>query len=169
MKSVIHNKKNLLYFNNNIVKELKAMAIKSLKKKSRICCHIDIKDKTHEMIIVLMKDSYVRPHIHPSNKSESYMVISGKMSVLIFDNHGKIKKIINLGNCSSGKNFYYRTSKGYWHMPLATSKYCVYHETYSGPFVKNKDVKYASWAPDESDLFKAQSYIKNLKKKITNG
>jgi hypothetical protein len=30
-------------------------------------------------------------------------------------------------------------------MPVATSKFCIYHETFSGPFEKKYDVKFPKW------------------------
>ena len=64
------------------------------------------------------------------------------MNVCIFDKKGKIHQVIKMGNVKSGLKFYYRMNKPIFHMPMAISKYCVYHEVYSGPFDKEKDVKY---------------------------
>ena len=57
-----------------------------------ITFHNDNKNKTNEMIIALMKRSYIPPHIHPDGKSESYHVIEGKMNVYIFSKKGIIPK-----------------------------------------------------------------------------
>ncbi len=139
------------------------MAKESEKRRSRICCHINTKDKTNEMIILLMQNSYVRPHIHPENKSESYTVLKGKMNVIVFKKNGKIKQVVEMGDIFSGRNFFYRMSSSYWHMPISVDKYCIYQETYSGPFVKKIDVKYAQWAPHEYDTANIKLFIKKLK------
>jgi|TARA_B100002003_G_C14103949_1_gene530965 cupin fold WbuC family metalloprotein len=163
MKNIIKNSKSLLFFDNKIITKLKAMAFKSNNKRARICCHLSTENKINEMIIVLMKKSYIAPHIHPKNKSESYTVLKGRMNVYIFNKKGKFKKVVKMGDINSGKNFFYRMSKGFWHMPMATSKWCIYHETYSGPFRKKNDVKYAPWAPKEEDQKKINYFLKNLK------
>ena len=163
MKNVIFNKRDLFYFDNKIIKKLKIMALKSEKKRSRICCHLDLKDKTNEMIIALHKKSFIAPHIHPNNKSESYFVMEGFMNVYVFNSSVKVKKVVKMGPIDSGKKFYYRMCKGYFHMPIAVSKWCVYHEVYSGPFLKNKDVYYPKWAPNEDNKLEIENFLKKIK------
>jgi cupin fold WbuC family metalloprotein len=60
--------------------------------------HLNLKDKTNEMIIALNKKSFIAPHIHPNNKSESYFVIEGSMKVYVFSKKGLIKKNYQYGN-----------------------------------------------------------------------
>lgn len=161
-KFVLQNKKDLVFFNKNIVNKIKNMALKNQKKRARICIHKSLKNKTNEMIIALNKKSFIAPHIHPDGKSESYYVIEGKMNVYVFDKLGKVKKVIKMGNYNSGENFYYRMSKGFYHMPIATSNWCIYHEVYSGPFIKNIDVKYPNWAPKESNKNEKKIFLKKI-------
>ena len=47
-------------------------------------------------------------------------------------------------------------------MPIAFDSDCIYHETYCGPFRKNKDVKYAQWAPKESDAKETKIFLNKL-------
>ena len=115
------------------------------------------------MIIALSKESFIAPHIHPNKKSESYYVIAGKMKVYVFDGFGKVKKIIKMGNYGSGENFYYRMSRGFYHMPIAITKWCVYHEVYTGPFVKRIDVQYPSWSPKEDNKEEVKRFLKKIK------
>ena len=84
MNVIQNKKKKLIFHKKDIVKKLKFLAKKNKRKRSRICFHNDNKNKTNEMIIALMKRSYIPPHIHPDGKSESYHVIEGKMNVYIF-------------------------------------------------------------------------------------
>ena len=66
--------------------------------------HKDIKDNLHEMIIILSKETYIRPHKH-LNKVESLHVIEGSAEVIFFNDYGKI---INSVRLSKKKNFFYR-------------------------------------------------------------
>ena len=66
---VIQNKKKLVSFNKDIIKKIKSLAKKNNKKRARLCIHLNLKDKTNEMIIALNKKSFISPHIHPNNKS----------------------------------------------------------------------------------------------------
>ena len=52
---VIQNKKKLVSFNKDILKKIKSLAKKNTKKRARLCIHLNLKDKTNEMIIALNK------------------------------------------------------------------------------------------------------------------
>ncbi len=165
MKDIIRNKENLVYLNNKIFKKLTKLAENADLLRSRICIHTNNNARTNEMIIALKKGSYIRPHIHPDKKSESYHLIKGKMIVFVFDKKGTLIKKIKMGEAATGLNFYYRMSEGYYHMPVATSKFCIYHETYSGPFIKKKDVIFPKWSPDYKDRKKYLKFL--IKNKLT--
>jgi cupin fold WbuC family metalloprotein len=162
MNAIIQNKKDLIFYKKNIIDKIKKLAEKTPNKRARLCIHQSIKNKTNEMIIALKKGSYIQPHIHPNSKSESYHVIEGKMNVFIFSKDGKKKKVIKMGDYKSNLNFFYRMNRGYFHLPIAVSRWCVYHEIYSGPFKKNLDVKYAKWAPKESDKLIVNKFLKKI-------
>jgi hypothetical protein len=68
-----------------------------------------------------------------------------------------------MGTYDSGKPFFYRMSKGYYHMPISTSNWCVYHEVYSGPFKKKIDVKYPTWSPREDNPKEVEEFLKKIK------
>ena len=67
------------------------------------------------------------------------------MKVYVFNKKGLVKKI-NMGTYESGKPFFLECLK-FYHMPISTSNWCIYHEVYSGPFKKKIDVKYPIWGP----------------------
>ncbi len=67
-----------------------------------------------------------------------------------------------MGDYKSKLNFFYRMSKSYFHIPIAVSEWCVYHEVYSGPFKKNKDVKYAKWSPEENNKIQVNEFLKKI-------
>jgi len=129
--------------------------------KSRVCSHINNKDKIHEMFIFHKKGAYVRPHRHV-NKLESFHLISGKATIIFFDNSGKPKQIIKMGDYRSGKTFYYKIFKSFFHTVLI-EKDVLFHEVTSGPFVKNKTI-YAKWSPDEKHNLEVKKYLLKLKK-----
>ena len=45
-------------------------------------------------------------------------------------------------------------------MPIAVSKYCVYHEIYSGPFLKDNDVRFPKWAPSNENKIELKKFFK---------
>jgi len=162
MKQIIQNKKNLVFYKKDIILKIKNLAKLTKNKRARVCIHKSTNSKINEMIIALKKGSYIRPHMHPNSKPESYHVIEGKMNVYVFSKSGKKIKVVKMGNYNSKLNFFYRMNKGYFHFPIAVSSWCVYHEVFSGPFVKKKDVKYAKWSPDENDKVSVGIFLKKI-------
>ena len=74
------------------------------------------------------------------SESKASKVLKEKILLVnIFNSRGKLIKKVKMGDYKSNFNFYYRMSKGFYHMPVAMTKYCVYHEIFSGPFLKKKE------------------------------
>ena len=88
-----------------------------LNKKSRVWIHKNDKERIHEMIVFHKKGSYVRPHKH-LNKLESFFIISGEVTLVIFDKKGIPIKKIDMGDYHSGKIFFYKMKKNYFHTQI---------------------------------------------------
>ncbi len=151
---------------NECVKELKLRASASPRKRFRLCLHHKNEHRTHEMVNVFYKDTFMPPHRHPQGKSESYHIIEGTMTVYFFDNNGKLIRLIEMEKAGGQKAFLYRLSSNEWHMPVATSEWLVYHETYSGPFNKDYDVEFSVWAPREEDKVGVKQFLAALQGEI---
>jgi cupin fold WbuC family metalloprotein len=143
---------------------VKDMADGSALRRARICAHKDICDTVHEMIIVMLKDSYVAPHRH-ANKTESFHIIEGRLHVVVFDEAGEITQVIAMTDYASGGVFFYRLPENRYHTVLPVTDRVVFHECTSGPFDKNKSVN-APFSPDESDPAVVRSYVENLIERI---
>ena len=116
------------------------------------------------MLIVHSKDAFVRPHKH-IQKSESVHVIEGVVDVVVFDNKGEIKEVIEMGDYASGRSFYYRMQTNDYHTFLIRSNFLVFHETVNGPFNKN-DTLFPDWAPREEDIRTRAQYLVQLEERI---
>jgi cupin fold WbuC family metalloprotein len=127
------------------IAHLKQLAWSSPNKRSRICLS-ELKDGVQEMVIALSKESYVRPHRHPSHKSESYHLLDGEMMVRIFQEDGKLKEEIKLTKHTR----FYRMKNGWFHQPVSITPFAVYHEVLQGPHHKEIDVQYADWSSPET-------------------
>jgi cupin fold WbuC family metalloprotein len=143
---------------------LKQQAQSSSRKRARICAHRSNDDALHEMLIAISADSYIRPHKHAS-KIESFHIIEGLVDVVVFDDAGAIVDVIELGDISSGKNFYYRLSDSLFHTLLIRSDFLTMHEVTNGPFVANETL-FAPFAPPESCADEARVYIMDLDRAI---
>ncbi len=128
------------------MKKLIAKAHASPRQRSRICVHRGAQDKIQEMLIVLAKGTYVRPHKHPG-KTESYHVIDGTADLAIFGDSGRLEEVIPMGKEASGLMFYCRVPTEKYHAFLVTSDVFVFHETTNGPFDQDHNL-WASWYPD---------------------
>jgi len=156
---VYYTKSNLEFVNYNHINFLKKKIKFSKRKRARICLHKD-NSRLHEMIIILSKDSYIRPHKH-LRKAESLHVIEGRAEVIFFDNKGKVLKKVKLESKNKKLNFYYRLSNSIFHTFKIKSKFFIFHESTEGPFLKNKTI-YAKWSPSENDKFKAKKFINSI-------
>ena len=115
-------------FNNQAIRTIGVREISFLKRKSliapkrrfRICLHSNTSHLTQEMIIAISGFSYIRPHKHPKNTSESYHVIKGALNVYVLDDKGKVLDLVKLRaqNYKNKKNngCMYRLSKSLFHL-----------------------------------------------------
>ncbi|HUR55719.1 MAG TPA: WbuC family cupin fold metalloprotein [Gemmataceae bacterium] len=117
------------------------------RKRARLCAHPGPTDTLHEMLIVLDRGTYIRPHRHGS-KAESFHIIEGELDVVIFHDDGAVREVVRMGPYSSGKAFYYRIMEPCYHSVLIHTPYALFHETTNGPFNRT-DTEFAPWSPAE--------------------
>jgi|TARA_B100001964_G_C14244424_1_gene606670 cupin fold WbuC family metalloprotein len=161
---VFYTNKTITQIEDRDIAFLKANVKNTEKKRIRLCMHLNEKDSTHEMFIVLSNKTYIRPHKHLS-KSESLHVLEGSADVIFFDNTGKITKIISLSDASSKSCFYYRINEPTYHTFIVKSDIFIFHETTQGPFRKS-DTIYAPWSPKENDFDKITKFFLELKESV---
>jgi cupin fold WbuC family metalloprotein len=128
----------------------------------RLCAHSNAEDPLHEMMIALSRWTYIRPHKH-RGKSESFHVIEGRLEVVIFDEGGELRDVIELGESSSGRNFFYRMAEPEFHSLILRTDPVVIHETTNGPFQAG-DAIFAPWAPEEGGA--GVDYLRRLEDRV---
>ena len=153
--------KDIVKIDSSLYAELIERAKEAHNLRSRVCLHKDHSSPIQEMVIALGKSSYVRPHHHPEGRVESYTILEGEMDVFVFDNEGVLIDKISLSSDKPGEKIVRITNMN-WHMPVAKSEWVIYHEILQGPFEKDEVVKYASWAPEETDSENSQTYLKGF-------
>ena len=116
------------------------------------------------MLIVHGKSTYVHPHKHPG-KSESTHIIEGLVDIILFDDDGRIDRVIEMGDYASGKIFYYRIATPIFHTLIIRSDILVFHETTNGPFNKESTI-FAPWAPEEADSTSVSHFLSNLNERV---
>jgi len=160
-KEVLYTAEDLTKVSKADIQALKQKALGNERKRIRLCSHKDVNDSLHEMLIVHMRDAYVRPHKH-INKCESVHIIEGSLDIVIFDEDGKVTEVTPLGDYASGRNFYHRMETALYHTFLFHSDFVVFHEITKGPFNRS-DTIFSPWSPPESDPKAWEAYIEDLR------
>ena len=136
----------IIGLNTEVFLLLREMADKSPKRRARICTHRSSEASIQEMIIVIKKGSYIRPHRH-QNKCESFHIIDGSADIVVFEDNGMIRKVIPF---ATNAYFYYRLDSNLFHTIVVRSESIVFHEVTNGPFITN-GTEFAAFAPFEHD------------------
>lgn len=132
-------------------------------RRSRICLHAADESLVQEMAICLLRDCYIRPHRH-DGKSESYFLLAGKLTVVLFDDTGRLTQAIPLEPPGGDSNYYVRLNLRVWHAIVVDSEHALFHETTTGPYVPGA-TEFAPWAPIEGTAEAAQ-YLAALRSEL---
>jgi cupin fold WbuC family metalloprotein len=133
----------------SVVATLKAMALASPRKRARLCAHPDPDAPSHEMLIVMSGESYVRPHRH-FGKTETLTVFEGEADALIFRDDGALDCVLEMGAFGTDRTFFYRMPERVFHGLIFRTPWLVYLETTTGPFDPCRS-EGAGWAPPETE------------------
>ena len=161
---VLYSESAIVSVEKSDIEHFKQLSSCNPRERIRLCAHASPEDSLHEMLIVHKRSAYVRPHKHPG-KTESTHIIEGLVDVVVFDDDGRIERVIRMGDYASGKTFYYRMAIPAFHTLLIRSEFLVFHETTNGPFDRS-DTIFAPWAPDDGDVNSVTSYIADLNGRV---
>lgn len=142
---------------------LKSFALANPRKRARICVHHNVDDDIHEMFIYHPKGTYVPPHKH-TKKHESYFLIEGEFTVIFFDEDGIPNNMIEMGDVTTGKPFFFRMSDPMFRTILF-KKDSFFLEVKQGPFTTDNFIV-ADWAPLIEDTLAVENYLNSLTDKI---
>jgi cupin fold WbuC family metalloprotein len=157
---VYYSDGGFLAADGEIVQLLKDGAKTSPRHRCRLCFHADQGAAQQEMLIVMHRSSYVRPHRH-SGKVETLTVIEGAADALLFDEGGRVTEVISMAPADTGAPFFYRMPEGLFHTLMFRSDWLVFLETTIGPFDRAQ-TELAPWAPPESEPEAGHAYLAGL-------
>lgn len=147
--------------NRTLLNALSKKAKNSTRKRVNHNFHEDYTDPINRMLNALEPETYCQPHKHENpDKREVFIVLKGKMAVFFFDDSGNITNY-NLLSPNS-ENYGVDIPAGVWHTLVSLESGSVAYEVKDGPYQKEIDKNFASWAPKEEDK-EAISYLKKLK------
>ena len=129
--------KKAFYFNKKLsIKKitLKQLKLKLDKKFKRVCFHNNISDPHQEMLISQKKLSYYPPKKNILT-DQTFLIIEGKLMILIFDSRGKILEKVIL---SKKDNYLCRVKKNTYHCDVPLSNNTIHFESNNHAFKKRK-------------------------------
>jgi cupin fold WbuC family metalloprotein len=122
--------------------------------------HEDYADPINRMLNALEPGTYCRPHKHEDpDKNEVFLVLKGKMAVLIFDEEGNVTETYTFAPAEGTHGI--DIPPRIWHTLVCLEPGSVAYEIKDGPYVKPIDKNFASWAPEEGSP-EASSYLEKL-------
>lgn len=124
--------------------------------------HATFDENPNRFLNVMVKGTYVTPHRHTTPpKSESFVVLRGKLLFITFDDQGGLQTVTRL----SGQHDYgIDISPGIWHSIIVESETAICFEVKPGPYAPANDKDFAPWAPREGDAG-CEAYAEDLYKR----
>ncbi len=122
--------------------------------------HATLDENPSRLLNVLLRGTYIAPHRHSDPpKAESFVVLEGRIAVVIFDDTGRIEHRHALGRGDSALGI--DIAPGIWHTAVALSDHAICFEVKPGPYLQAADKEFASWAPREGDP-RCAEYLETL-------
>lgn len=163
-KEVYYARQPIVHVGSSEMGFLKEKVFENERKRVRLCAHKNEEDILHEMFVVYLKETYVKPNKH-IKKEESLHILEGAADFVFFDEQGNVIDVVPLGDYASGRQFYCRIPESVYHTWLIRSKVLVVHETILGPF-RRSDTVFAPWAPDEGNLTGINNFTQEIERKM---
>jgi len=121
--------------------------------------HKCAEDNPHRFLNALVEGTYCQPHRHHAPpKSESFLVLRGRVAIFIFDDTGKVTQTHLL---SPDGTLAVDIPPHVWHSLAVVSPTAICYEVKAGPWDPKTDKGFAPWAPAEGDP-RAQAYLAAL-------
>jgi cupin fold WbuC family metalloprotein len=111
----------------------------------------------------ILEDSYMHPHLHPSEeKIEKMYLLDGSFALITFDDDGEVTNTYVL---AKGGRESIDVPAFTWHTYVMLTKEVIVFETMEGVYNPSTWKKMAPWAPSENTL-EAPAYLEMLKSKV---
>jgi cupin fold WbuC family metalloprotein len=152
----------MIQINNALIQNTINQAKESPRKRKNYNFHKTLDANLQRMLNALEPGTFVQPHKHEDpDKVESFLILTGKMLVIEFDDYGSIVEFTVLSSASG--NFGVEIPPKVWHCILPLESGTVVYEVKDGPYSPIDDKDFAPWAPKEGN-FGCEEYYKSLLK-----
>ncbi|MEI6747588.1 MAG: WbuC family cupin fold metalloprotein [Bacteroidales bacterium] len=150
----------MIKIDQRLTSKITELATASPRRRKNYNFHRFPEDTLQRLINAMEPGTYVHPHKHENpDKREAFLVLTGTLLVVEFDDAGNITDHIilnrNLGNF--GTEIAERT----YHTIISLEKGSIAYEAKDGPYYPADDKYFAEWAPPENSLESA-AYISSI-------
>ena len=146
--------KSIQPITSQLLDDLLKQAATSARLRTICCFHEGDWEHCHRMLNALCVGTYVRPHRHADkHQSEGFILLRGKLALLIFDEEGNLDKANSLV-LSPAKGIYGMDIPPLtWHTLVALEDSVIYEVKGhpNGGYVGERDKSFAPWSPAEGD------------------
>lgn len=140
----------MIKIDQNILTELTKKAKSSDRLRVTRNYHPEASDRLQRMLNAIEPGSYVQPHKHENpDKREIFVILSGRVLVLEFDNEGTTIDQYILDRATG--NISVEIPARVWHSIISLESGSVVFEIKDGPYNPDDDKNFAGWAPTEGD------------------
>jgi len=102
----------------------------------------------HRLLNAIEPGSYIRPHRHlDPTKDETFMIVRGRLGVILFDEAGLVAKKILLA--ADGDTLAVDIPHGIFHAAVSLAPGTIFFEAKAGPYLPLADGERAAWAPED--------------------
>lgn len=131
-----------------LIEDVLKKASASPRKRTNYNFHNDYTAPIQRMLNAGYPGTYVRPHKHENpDKIEVFIILKGQAVIVEFDAEGKIVDHMILDPSKGG--YAVEIPPKVWHTFIALKPGTVLYEVKEGPYNKEVDKNFASWAPEE--------------------
>src|SRR6185369_2874462 len=134
--------------NRQLLDDLTAGAQESPRRRKNWNIHPHDEFPAHRLLNAMEPFSYVRPHRHLDPlKDETFMIVRGKLGILIFDDDGAVTGKVLLG--AGGESVGADIPAGQFHAVVSFESGTIFFEAKAGPYVPLQNGEKPLWAPEE--------------------
>lgn len=136
---------------DEILNQVSDQALNNPRLRMNLNFHETLDEPIHRLLNALEPGTYLPPHRHLNpDKTETYIVIRGAITVAFFDDNGQITEKTEL---NPAKGCYgVEIPAGTWHSLVVAEPGTVIFEVKEGPYAPLNEDNLASWAPDPKDI-----------------
>ena len=161
------NQPKIEFIDRELMDKVAQKATESPRRRMNYNFHRSTDEAVNRLLNVMHRGSYLPVHRHLNpDKSESIVVVRGKVGITIYDDKGSEveNRLVGAGCDTVGVDI----EAGVWHGLVVLEDDTVLFEVKEGPFAPITPDNIASWTPAVEDTAAVDKFVKELEEKFEN-